>query len=146
MSQSIPYQMSAAVFAAIQAAPAFDGARVLDNPTSPAALQDGERVVFLEDQLDELNKQPNTAEQRTFSLTVGVINRTAEARAGCDADMEAVKLVLRSITAQLTAIGAGRLPREGRRTYKLEGIDVGGALIVTEFLIDYLNPRPKRAG
>jgi len=146
MSQSIPYQISAAVFAAIQASPALDGAVLLDNPTSPAALQDGDRVVFIEDQSDELNKQPSTAEQRTFSLTVGVINRSSEARAGADADMEAVKLVMRNITAQLTAIGSLRLPREGRRTYRLEGIDVGGALIVTEFLIDYLNPRPKRAG
>jgi hypothetical protein len=146
MSQSIPFQISAAMLSALQSAPAFDGARLLDNPTSAAALMDGDRVLFVEDQHDELNKQPNATEQRTFTLTVGVINRSAEARAAADADMEAVKQALRSITAQLVGIGSLRLPREGRRTYKLEGIDVGGALIVTEFLIDYLNPRPPRAG
>lgn len=146
MSQSIPYQVSAAIVAALQGDAAFDGARVLDNPTSAQALTDGERVVFVEDQLDELVQQPGTTEQRVFTATIGVINRGPAARADADADMEHVKRCVRAATAALAALGVRRLPREGKRTYRLEGIDVGGALIVTQFLIDYLNPRPSRAG
>lgn len=146
MSQSIPFQLSQAVVSAFRASFEAEGAAVHDNPTTPAVLEDGERVIFVEDKDDDLNRQPSTAEQRTFVLTVGVINRGPDARAAADADMELVKGLMRGATKGLVALGALRFPREGRRGYRLEGIDVGGALVLTEFHFDYLNPRPKRAG
>ena len=33
-----------------------------------------------------------------------------------------------------------------QRSYRVEGIDVGGALITTRFEIDYRLPSPMRAG
>lgn len=147
MSQSIPYQMSQAVFAALEAALAADDVKVRDNPRSLAGLSEGKRVVFIEDWEDAPTTKPGQAEGRTFAIDAGVINRTADDRAGADADMLAVKQILtdalvragRELVKQkeLTTFAA---PREGVRRYRIDGIDVGGALIVTRFEIDYRTP------
>mgnify|MGYP006946112488 CR=1 FL=1 len=49
MPQSIPYRLSQAVVAALRAHFEPLGAAVRDNPTSRAALNEGARVVFVED-------------------------------------------------------------------------------------------------
>lgn len=149
MSQSIPYQLSAAVVSALtaQLGPAVT---VVDNPTSPIELDKGPRVVFVEDVDDDLFAKPGQAEGRTFSLIVGVINRSDGARAGADADMETVKrvttLALRDALKALSdarALVFSNFPREGQRTYRHERIDVDGALILTRFSIDYRLPAPR---
>lgn len=148
MSQSVPYQLSQAIVGALRGALESDGVAVHDNPTSRATLADGARVVFVEDNEDGPRAgQPNQAEQRTFTFAVGVINRTAAARAACDADMVACKNVISAHgpVACRTLKDAGALTvfsavRESRRIYKIEGIDVGGALILTQFDIDYTVP------
>jgi len=149
---SIPFTISAAVVAAIEADTDLAGATVVDNPITPSALDEGARVVFVEDKDDTPRNRPGQAEGRTFGFIVGVINRTAGARAGADTDMERVKAV-----ATLAARNACRdllqakeivqfdYPREMQRSYRVEGIDVGGALITTRFEIDYRLPSPARA-
>lgn len=149
---SIPLTISAAVVAALEADTELAGATVVDNPITPSALDVGERVVFVEDKDDAPLDKPGQAEGRTFGFFVGVINRTAGARVGADNDMERVKRV-----ATLAARNACRdmlqaqeivkfeYPREMQRTYRVEGLDVGGALIVTRFEIDYRLPPPARA-
>lgn len=151
MSQSIPYQLSAAIVAALVTEFEPDGAVVRDNPRDPSALAAGTRVVFVEDADDDLINKPGQAEGRSFGLTVGVINRTVDDRSGADADMLRVKAALqgavfatgRALVAA-KALTACQAPREGRRTYKVEGIDVGGALILARFEIDYRTPSSAR--
>ncbi len=155
MSQSIPYRLSQAVVAALRAQFEPLGATVRDNPTSRAALNEGARVVFVEDEQDQPGtassgaqpNQPNQAEARSFAMAVGVIARTDDARAQADADMEQVKATLRDAvlaeTRSMTAAGdilATAMPLEGQRLYRLDGIDVGGALVLTRFLISYRLP------
>jgi hypothetical protein len=149
---SIPFIISTAVVAALEADTELAGMTVVDNPITPSALDDGARVVFVEDKDDAPLDKPGQAEGRTFGFIVGVINRTAGARAGADADMERVKAV-----ATLAARNACRdllqgkqivkfdYPREMQRAYRVEGIDVGGALITTRFEIDYRLPSSARA-
>ena len=90
---SIPFTISAAVVAALEADTELAGVTVVDNPNTPSALDDGARVVFVEDKDDVPLNKPGQAEGRTFGFLVGVINRTAGARVGADADMERVKAV-----------------------------------------------------
>jgi len=144
---SIPYRLSQAIVQALGAAPELTGATVKDNPTDPSHLAEGDRIVFVEDKVDGPINKPGQAEGRTFTVTVGVINRTAAARAGADADMEAAKAIV-----QASALATGRVlvnekrlngfnaPREGQRGYRVEGLDVGGALVFTTFDIDYRTP------
>lgn len=147
MSQSIPYLLSAAVLTALREQMEPLGAIVHDNPTSPAALQDGERVVWIEDGDDSPIDRPGQAEGRSFEIGVGIINRSADARAAADADMQLLKpIVLSAVLTAGRALQSTRdiiglqSPREGKRLHRLEGIDVGGALILTKFSIDYRTP------
>lgn len=151
MSQSVPYLLSASVYAALRAEFEASGAAVRDNPTTPAELDLGERVFFIEDDTDRQIDKPGQSEGRFFSLRVGVINRSAGARAGADADMQAAKAVvtraMRDKARDLMAdriVTAMQYPREMERTYRHERIDVGGALILTRFEIDYRLPPPTR--
>lgn len=152
MSQSIPYQVSAAVVAALKTA-LEPGASVVDNPTSAGALSQGDRVVFVEDTEDDLFNRPGQAEGRTFAFIVGVINRTVTGRAGADEEAQGLKPVVtraaRDCCKSLQdarSIGTFNLPRETKRTYRHEHIDVDGALILTRFEIDYRLPAAKPAG
>lgn len=145
--QSIPYQLSQGVVQALRDQFEPTGAIVRDNPTSKSALSAGDRILFVEDWEDGPIAQPNQAERRTFSLNIGVINRTADDRTGADADMvlakEAASKGLLVTGRALKATGALHTfaaPREGKRIYRVEGLDVGGALIVTRLEIDYVTP------
>lgn len=155
MSKSIPYRLSQAVVAALRAQFEPVGAAVRDNPVSRAALNEGARVLFVEDEQDQpgtpasaaLPSQPNQAEGRTFVVSVGVIARTEDARAQADADMEQVKATLRDAVLDATRqmVAAGELlgvvmPLEGQRLYRLDGVDVGGALVLTRFFLSYRLP------
>jgi hypothetical protein len=136
-----PYQICADVVAALEASQHFtagpDAARVLSNPTSPSSLKDGPRVVFVEDGSDDLVQQPGQREQRTFSFTVGVIARTVDARAQADIDAREAKAVVKGIYASLVASHACQALRHRRTEYRVEGIDVGGALRLMIFELEY---------
>lgn len=149
---SVPFLISAAVVSALEADTELTGVTVVDNPETATALDKGARVVFVEDKEDFPIDKPGQAEGRTFAFIVGVINRSAGARAGADADMERVKAVATlaardGCKALVTskAIVNFQYPREMQRAYRVEGIDVGGALITTRFEIDYRLPATRPA-
>lgn len=149
---SVPHTISAAVVAALEADLELAGATVIDNPITPSALEDGARVVFVEDKDDAPIDKPGQAEGRSFGFIVGVINRTATARTGADTDMERAKAVATKAArdACKAMVDARQLvlfqyPREMLRTYRIEGLDVGGALILTRFEIDYRLPPTRPA-
>lgn len=151
---SVPYLISSAVVSALEADADLVGVRIVDNPETPSALEQGARVIFVEDKDDDLaiEGKPGQAEARTFGFIVGVINRSAGARAGADADMQRAKTVA-TIAArdackalrETNTIVHFNYPRERQRGYRVEGIDIGGALITTRFEIDYRLPSPARA-
>ena len=139
---SLRYQISAALFAALQGAPDLAGAVVMDNPVTAAALAKGDRIVFLEDLSDGLIDQAAQQGKRRFVFGLGVICRTTTARAGADADYAAAEAAVRGAHTTLAGtLRCGPL-RERDVTFKVEGIDVGGALVMGTFEIEYLRPRP----
>lgn len=137
-----PYAIGAAVVQALRTAVGLTGAVVLDNPQRASALQDGERIVFFEDQADRLIDQPGQSAKRTYSFTLGVISRSSEARKDAHADYRAAKRIVRNCMpaiSQAVTLG-GRGLQEGEVTYRLENIDVGGALVLGSFSVDYRDP------
>lgn len=139
---SIRYQVSAAIVAAVRAHAGLQGAVVLDNPTDPAALSKGERVVFVEDQTDGFIDQANQQGKRRFVFTLGVINRSAGDREGADADYEAAEAAIRGAHGALMRQQRCGPLREREVVFRVDGIDVGGALVLGTFEVEYLKPRP----
>ena len=141
-TQSRRYQISAAIVQALSTAPALAGAVVIDHPKTPSDLSKGTRVIFVEDQSDDLIDQPNQQAKRSFSFAVGVINRTAQDRAGADADHLAAFAAIRERhqTALVKNLGCGPLRELGVR-FKVEGLDVGGALILASYAVEYRKER-----
>lgn len=141
---SAPYLIGNAVFELLQAAPELAGVRLLSNPTRASDLRDGERIVFVEDQHDKLIAQPGQVAHREYGFTVGVINRSPDARRAAHADYKVCRAIVRS--KGMAAINrlidpTGRGLQEGDVTYRLENIDVGGSLILGSYTVDYRPPR-----
>ena len=86
-----PYAIGQAIVEALHSNAALTGALVLDNPQRASALQDGDRIVFFEDQADRLIDQPGQSAKRTYSFTLGVISRSTDARKDAHADYRAAK-------------------------------------------------------
>lgn len=142
LPQGAPFAIGTAIVAALRADPALTDALVLDNPKRSSALQDGDRIVFFEDQADKPIGQPGQSQKRTYGFTVGVINRTESDREGAHADYRAAKRVIRHCLPQISKLVQveGRGIVEGDVLYRLENIDVGGGLVLGLFTIDYRDP------
>lgn len=152
-THSVPFLLSQAAVTAIAGDFTAEPVSIRDNPSTRAAFAEGARVVFLVDSRDKPSKQPNQSEARAFTFEVGVINRTAADRAGADDDMQRIKLLLarampaacRGLKESGDIIGHSAL-RELERYYRVEDVDVGGALIVTAFEIEYTTPNTSIRG
>ena len=142
--QGVPYVMGAAIVQALCDAPALAGAVVLDNPRRASGLAEGARIVFFEDAGDRPRSNEAQVQHRTYSFTLGVISRDANARQAAHTDYRAAKRVLRLVCmpamthAGVEVTGGGL--REGEVIYRLENIDVGGELVLGTFTIDYRDP------
>ena len=150
MTQSVRYRISAAFVAALRAQ--FEpAAKVKRNPREPSPAKDGSRIVLFVDGRDGLIEQPGQQPKRTFSFQVGVLNRSEgdAAEAGADADYVAAEAVLRGayapLAAALAAVGVqlGAM-HEREITFASEDVDVGGALVLGAYDIDYRSPKPAR--
>jgi hypothetical protein len=139
-----PHAIGATFFRLLAEAGALTGARVLDNPVRASDLQDGERVIFIEDQADKLGGDPAQRQYRAYSFSVGVINRSTDPRLAAHRDYRAAKRILRSTGMHaLTAAGvevAKSGLTEGEVRYRLENIDVGGSLVLGLFTLEYRDP------
>ncbi len=142
--QGVPYVMGAAIVQALRDAPALAGAMVLDNPRRASGLSEGARIVFFEDAGDRPRSNEAQVQHRTYSFTLGVISRAANARQAAHADYRAAKRVLRLVCmTAMTQVGVevtGGGLREGEVIYRLENIDVGGELVLGTFTVDYRDP------
>lgn len=142
LPQGAAYAIGAAIVQALRADVYLTGAVILDNPQRASALQDGERIVFFEDAADRFIEQPGQLAKRTYSFTLGVISRSANARQDAHADYRAAKRLVRACLPEISQTVAllGRGLIEGDVAYRLENIDVGGALVLGSFSVDYRDP------
>lgn len=142
LPQGAPFAIGGAIFAALHEALGAGGVVVLDNPKRASDLQTGDRIVFFEDQADKFVAQPGQSQKRSYSFSVGVINRTQAARQGAHADYRAAKRVIRDCMPEISKLVQieGRGIVEGDVLYRLENIDVGGGLVLGLFTLDYRDP------
>lgn len=134
--------ISNTLVAALRSAADMVGAQILDNPTEAQGLAKGDRVVWIEDQVDDPIEQAGQQGKRRFTFALGVINRTSDDRAGADADHQAaLSAITKAHTALMRDHRCGPL-REGQTVFRVEGLDIGGALILTTYTVEYLRPRP----
>lgn len=137
----VPFEIGAALFAALQAWPALSGAKVFDNPERVSTLLDGERLLFVEDVADRSEGQTPVAQKRTYTFNMGVINRSSDARRGAHSDYRAAKRCLLQVLKSMPrALQVTSVFRETDVTYRIENIDVGGALVLGTFTVDYRDP------
>lgn len=136
------YLISATLMAALRSAADLADALVLDNPTEAQALSKGDRIVWIEDQADDPIEQAAQQGKRRFTFALGVINRTSDDRAGADVDHQAaLAAITKAHTPLMRDHRCGPL-REGQTVFRVEGLDIGGALILTTYTVEYLRPRP----
>lgn len=138
----VPYAVGKLLVDALRTAPELAGVTVIDNPTRSSTIgDDGSRVVFYEDSVDRSKEAAQTPRARSFVFAICTINRTTDARRGAHADQRAAVNVVRSALSSVKgAAWAISKLREGDTTYRLEGLEVGGALVLTSFSIDYRDP------
>lgn len=140
LPEGAPFRIGEVVVATLRASVDLAGAKVLDNPLRLADLTDGERIVFFEDASDGFIEQPGQSQKRVYGFTVGVINRTDEARRNAHGDYRAAKRAVRGALKSLSEqLRCGPL-REGAVSYRLENIDVGGSLVLGSFSVEYRDP------
>lgn len=140
LPEGAPFRIGEVVVATLRASVDLAGAKVLDNPLRLADLTDGERIVFFEDASDGFIEQPGQSQKRVYGFTVGVINRTDEARRNAHGDYRAAKRAVRGALKSLSEqLRCGAL-REGAVSYRLENIDVGGSLVLGSFSVEYRDP------
>lgn len=128
------------MFAALRDAPTLAGCVFHDNPKRATDVESGLRVVFIEDVSDGPIEQGQQI-RREFRFNVGVINRSEADRIGAHTDYRAAKRVMDATLASYREIGVTVLYlREGDIAFKLENVDVGGALIIAQFTFGYRDP------
>lgn len=139
MAQSVRFRVGAAVLGALQAEFTGGDVRVFDNPPDAKALSAGARLVFVEDQSDAFVDQAAQRGKRRYVFTLGVVGRTADARAQADRDYLVARTVVRNThTALMRDLRVGPL-RERDVVFRVDGIDVGGALVLGTFEAEYLD-------
>ncbi|WP_278534957.1 hypothetical protein [Delftia acidovorans] len=139
-----PFVIGRAVVQALQASPGLQGAVLRDNPVAAAELSAGDRVLFVEDQSDKpRGDQPAQRARRSYGFSIGVIRRTESARQDAHADYRLAKRTVIECLPLLAQMGieieAGGMV-EGEVRYRLENIDVGGALVLGLFSFAYRDP------
>ncbi|CAN5857917.1 hypothetical protein BH11PSE13_BH11PSE13_12180 [soil metagenome] len=139
LPQGAPYAIGELFFAALQGEPAFAGAKVINNPERRVDLNDGGRIVFLED-ITDAPADLSAEFKRIYTFNLGVINRTAAARRSAHADYRAAKRAVRAAMPRLKGTVELNGLREGVVAYRLENIDIGGALVLGAFTLAYRDP------
>lgn len=139
-----PFVISRTVYQALAAAPGLQGAALSDNPVAATDLLSGDRVLFVEDQADKpRGEQPGQRARRSYGFSLGVISRTDSARQDAHADYRLAKRAVLECMPLLMQMGieieAGGMV-EGEVRYRLENIDVGGALVLGLFTLAYRDP------
>jgi hypothetical protein len=143
LAAGVPYAIGRVLVDALRNASELEGVVVIDNPVRNATLgDDGPRVVFYEDAVDRAKEGSSSVLRgRTYSFNICTINRSQQARRGAHRDHRAAVDLVRTALAALAPVAFVQSKlREGDTTYRLENVDVGGALVLTSFSVDYRDP------
>lgn len=129
------FAIGAALFAALQSEAGLQGATVLDNPSRASDLDDGDRIVFIEDVSD--SPVTDKQKERVYRYNLGVVNRTETPRLGAHRDYRTAKRALKNALPTLKDIVPVGNHREGEVAFRLENVDVGGGLVLGTFTLTY---------
>ncbi len=130
--------IGAVIVQAIQAHFSVAGPEVLDNPTRAVLLEEGPEKVIFEDQHNRADGAKKAV--RSYHFTVAALCRTKDARTDAHALYRAARAVVLGVMPALTAAGIGITGggvAEGDVTYRLDGLDVGGGLVLGQFSLQY---------
>lgn len=141
LPNSLRWQAMQTLKAALQAAPALAGVRVVHNPRTPASLGQGAHMVFLKDQTDALRDKSGQMESRNHQFLLGAVARTDAADGEADALHEAASDVLR---AALKTLLPGRVTNlsETATQFEAAGLEIDGALVLSTWDLQYRKPGP----
>jgi len=116
------------------------GPDVLDNPTRASLLDEGPKKVIFEDQNCRRSADAAKKAIRTYSFSVAALCRTTDARNDAHALYRAARGVVLGAMPAITAAGVGITASgvsDGDVTYRVEGLDVGGGLVLGMFTLQY---------
>ena len=130
------------LLAALQAAPALAGARVVHNPRTPASLGQGVYTVFIKDQTDTLTDKSGQAEKRSHQLLLGTVARSEHADCEADALHEAACDVLRSALKVLMQEKRVVNLTEESTQFEAASLEIDGALCLSTWSLQYRKPGP----
>lgn len=144
---------------ALRATPGLDGVPVVHNPTGPSAFQGRPLALVLRDRTDAVQAAPGQAKQREHAFVLAAVamhGAVAHPVSGLEpvtvdglADRlhEAAVAVLHAALPALTAAappGRGVHLAEQNTTFQVEGFELDGALVVSNWLLKY-QVAPRRA-
>lgn len=135
----VAFAVGEILLAALRAGPELADVTIHEFPVRPATLADGSRVVWFEDVSDGPLEQSNQI-NREYRFTVGVINRTKDARRGVHTDYRAVKRIVNAALPGLKDTVTAKHLREGDIAFGLENVDVGGGVIISSWTLGYRDP------
>lgn len=116
-------------------------ALVLDNPARSTELQEGARILFIEDVSDRRVEEKGGQQKREYTFNLGVISRASAARTVAHGDYRLAKRLVRdSLAALHSKLNVISGLREGDVIYRIENVDVGGSLVLGTFSIQYRDP------
>lgn len=146
LPNSLRWAATQTLFAALQAAPALAGVRVVRNPRTPASLGQGAHTVFLKDQTDTLLAKPGQSERRTHQFLMGTVARSDAADCEADALHEAASGVLHSCLKTLVQECKVMSLGEVNTQFESASLEIDGALCLSTWEIVYRIPARTNAG
>lgn len=127
---------------ALQTAPTLAGVRILHNPRGPAALAQGEHLVFLKDQTDTLSDNAGQQQTRSHQFALGAVSHASDADCQADALHEAAASVLRS-TAKTTMSNQRAINLlEQATSFDVGTLELDGTLVMSTWVLQYRKAAP----
>ncbi len=138
----LPYAIGEVVLSVLRTDASLAGALVSENPTAPADVADGPRILIFRDQGDVLIETAGEAPKRTYTFQVGSLVRSRTARLGAHTDYRAAKRAVRAALFALAPAGVRVISkvRELSIEFQPDGESAGGYLVLGTFALDYRDP------
>ena len=137
--QGIPYAIGQVVLDVLRSDPALTGLVVSENPSTPADIADGPRILIFKDLGDAPVEERGGSQKRSYSFQAGSMARTPTARYDAHGDYRAMKRAVRRELSRFQAanVWIQSVLREGAVAFTLDEDGVDGALVLGTFSIDY---------
>ena len=139
--QSVRWQLVTAVCNAVEGAVVPLGAKFMRNPKRAQDLAQGPRIVFVEDMSDALLQRLGVKDKRRAEFSLGVVSRVTDADADADATHQVAQAAVFAAVIRATPTLQLGPVEEADIVFRVENLDVGGALILGSFAVTYLQER-----